>query len=411
VTRPWRAQLRSVPGNAAATLLARMFTTLAQVAVFAVIAREYGAKALDSYAVALSIATFAALVLDFGMSVWATREVARNRRISPQLRARVPLVCVVLLATIACAVAGLVPAYEAALVGVVAVAMAASLLARGVFWGRRLHDRETGFAALESWGVVILLLAARFGALPPSNPLLWTAIAYTVGAIGRWMSMPRDARPTGQSDPTMPWMRELAPFGIQNMVTTASAQLDVILLSILVIHPRPGTVAAYALALRVYYASPMPLEALGAALLPRFVEDAHAYRRAAIIGTLIGTVLAVCGALAFALAAPLLGYGDEIVDLMRTVLLILSLAFLARCSAYVLSAYVVARGAQLTRLAASAAALGTMVALDVTLIPVIGAYGAAWAMVAADWVLLVGYVLGTRRTATRAPANLATHGY
>ena len=126
---------------------------------------------------------------------------------------------------------------------------------------------------------------------------------------------------------------------------------------------------------------------------------------------MIGTVLAVCGALAFALAAPLLGYGDEIVDLMRTVLLILSLAFLARCSAYVLSAYVVARGAQLTRLAASVAALGTMVTLDVTLIPVIGAYGAAWAMVAADWVLLVGYLLGTRRTAMRARANLATHGY
>lgn len=409
--RPWRGQLRSLPGNAAATLLARMFTTVAQVVVFAVIAREYGAKELDTYAVAISIATFAGLLLDFGMNVWATREVARNRRISLQLRARVPLVCLVVLATVGCGLAGLVRADEAALIGVLAVAMAASLLARGVFWGRRLHDRETGFAALESWGVVALLLAVRVGVLPPANPLVWTAIAYTVGAIGRWVSMPRDARPARHSDDTLPWMRELAPFGMQSMVTTASAQLDVILLSLLVVNPRAGTVAAYALALRVYYASPMPLEALGAALLPRFVEDAPTYRRAAIVGTLIGTVLAVCGALAFALAAPLLGYGDEIVSLMRTVLLILSLAFLARCSAYVLSAYVVAQGAQLTRLAASVAALVTMVTLDVTLIPVIGAYGAAWAMVAADWVLLVGYLLGTRRTAMRARANLATHGY
>jgi Na+-driven multidrug efflux pump len=154
----------------------------------------------------------------------------------------------------------------------------------------------------------------------------------------------------------------------------------------------------------------MPLEALGAALLPRFVENAPAYRRAAIIGTLGGTSLAVCGAVTFALVAPALGYGATIVHLMRTVLVILSVAFLARCSAYVLSAYVIAQGAQLTRLAASVAALGTMVALDLTLIPLIGAYGAAWAMVAADWVLLVGYVLGTRATATRARARLAPHG-
>ncbi len=399
-----------MPGNAAATLVARAFTTMAQVAVFAVIAREYGAKALDEYAVAFSFATFAGLVLDFGMSVWATREVARGKQISSQLRARFPLGCVILLATVACAMGGVVTAGEAAVVGVLAIAMAASLLARGVFWGRRLHDRETAFAALESWGVVILLLAAHFGALPRTDALVWTAIAYTGGAVGRWITMPAEARPTGRGARTGAWIRELTPFGVQNMVTTASAQLDVVLLSLLVSHPEPGTVAAYALALRVYYAAPMPLEALGAALLPRFVESALAYRRAAVIGTLAGTVLAVSGAVAFSLAAPALGYGDAIVHLMRSVLVILSLAFVARCSAYVLSAYVIAQGAQLTRLAASVAALATMVTLDVTLIPLIGAYGAAWAMVAADWVLLVGYLLGTRVTATRARASLAPHG-
>ncbi len=387
-----------------------MFTTLAQVAVFAVIAREQGAKALDSYAVGFSIATFAGLVLDFGMSVWATREVARGNRISAQLRARLPVGGAVLLATALCVEAGVVTPSEGAVVGVLAIAMAASLLARGIFWGRRMHDRETVFGALESWGVVALLVAAHLGGLTMTNALVWTAIAYTAGAIGRWASMPPEARPIVHNDRTRVWVRELAPFGIQNMVTTASAQLDVVLLALLISHPQAGTVAAYALALRVYYASPMPLEALGAALLPRFVVDASAYRRAATLGTLFGTVLAVSGAATFALAAPVLGYGNELVHVMRNVLAILSLAFLARCSAYVLSAYVIAQGAQLTRLAASVAALGTMVSLDVTLIPLIGAYGAAWAMVAADWVLLVGYLLGTRRTATRAHARLAPHG-
>jgi len=140
---------------------------------------------------------------------------------------------------------------------------------------------------------------------------------------------------------------------------------------------------------------------LGAALLPRFVDQPGRYRRLAVLGTAAGTALAIGAAALFALIAPALGYGSAIVGDMRGVLLILSASFLARCSAYVLSAYMTAQGAQVPRLVASIAALVTMVSLDVVLIPTAGIDGAAWAMVAADWVLAIGYLLGSRRTAVR----------
>ena len=84
--------------------------------------------------------------------------------------------------------------------------------------------------------------------------------------------------------------------------------------------------------------------------------------------------------------------------------------FVARCSAYVAGAYITAQGAQRTRLAASLGALITMVSLDLLLIPWEGAIGAAWAMVAADWVLLSGYLVGSHMTAVTAQHNFAAHG-
>jgi O-antigen/teichoic acid export membrane protein len=288
--------------------------------------------------------------------------------------------------------------------------MAASLLARGIFWGRLMHDRETVFAGLESWGLVGLLITAHLGLLPRLTPLLYTAFAYSAGAIGRWASMPADARPSFVWTRSIAWLREVAPFGMQGLVTTASAQLDVILLSVLVLHAAVGTVAAYALALRVYYASPMPLEALGSALLPRFVEDPGRYLRTAVLGTVGGTALAASGAALFSLIAPQLGYGAAIVHRMREVLLVLALAFLARCCAYVVAAYVLAQDGQRAGLVASLVALITMVALDLTLIPTEGAIGAAWAMVASDWVLLLGWLRVSRMIAVGARHNLATHG-
>jgi O-antigen/teichoic acid export membrane protein len=403
-------KLRSVHGNAAATLTARGMTTISQVVVFALVVREYGAHALDQYAVAFAVATFGGLVLDFGTSLWATREIARGHCIDAFLLARLPLSVLVTLSVAGGVVSGLLTVEQAVAILVIATAMAMSLLARGVFWGQRIHDRETVFAGLESWGLVILLVAAHFGLLPRLTPLLYTAIAYGAGAVGRWASMPAAIRPSLHASNPIAWVREMAPFGMQGLVTTASAQLDVILLSVLVIHPTAGTIAAYALALRVYYASPMPLEALGSALLPRFVEHPERYRRTAMVGTAGGTALAASGAVLFSLIAPHLGYGAIIVHRMREALMVLAFAFLARCSAYVAGAYVTAQGAQRTRLAASLGALVTMVALDLTLIPIKGAIGAAWAMVAADWVLLLGYLVGSRMTAIAAKQNFATHG-
>jgi Na+-driven multidrug efflux pump len=109
----------------------------------------------------------------------------------------------------------------------------------------------------------------------------------------------------------------------------------------------------------------------------------------------VGSIIAVGAALVFVAIVPVFGYGAAIVSQLRTIMEILSLAFLARCAAYVLGAFVTAQGGQRSRLWSSVGALSTMVGLDFLLIPSYGADGAAVAMVAADWVLFVGYLLGT----------------
>jgi O-antigen/teichoic acid export membrane protein len=389
-----------------ATLAARGLTTISQVVVFALVVRIYGAHALDRYAVAFAVASFGGLALDFGTSLWATREVARGRRADAFLRARMPLMAPIVLGIVAGVSLGFMTVGQAVAITAVAVATAASLFARGIFWGARMHHRETVFATLESWGLVVVLVLVHYGVLPHVNPLLYTALAYGAGALGRWMTMTDELRPVLGSLGTFAWAREMTAYGVQGLTITVSAQLDIILLSAILVHGAPGTIAAYALALRVYYASPMPLEALGAALLPRFVDQPGRYKRAAVLGTVGGTALAATGAVLFLLLVPRLGYGATIVHRMREVLLVLAAAFPARCAAYVAGAYVTAQGGQRTRLIASLGALVTMVVLDLTLIPVNGAIGAAWAMVASDWVLLLGYLVGSRQVAVRFATSL-----
>lgn len=403
-------RLRSVHGNAAATLVARGLTTISQIVVFALVLHEYGPRALDQYAVALAVATFAGLGLDFGTGLWATREVAQGKHADAFLRARLPLAILMAIIIFGGVPAGFLTLGQALAILVTAAGLAASLLARGIFWGRLMHDRETVFTTTESWGLVLLLVAVHVGVLPGFNPMLYTAFAYAAGALGRWLTMPKEMRPVARLVGTIAWVRKISPYGMQGLVITASAQLDVILLSALLVNGVPGTVAAYALALRVYYAAPMPLEALGSALLPRFVEEPGRYKRIALWGTLAGSAVAAVGITLFYIFASEFGYGTVIVHRMREVLLVLALAFLARCAAYVAGAYVTAQGGQRTRLIASLSSLVTMVVIDLTLIPTRGAIGAAWAMVASDWVLFLGYLIGSHQVATKARQKLVTNG-
>jgi len=399
-----------VSGNAASTFAARGLTTISQVVVFGLIVRAYGSRALDHYAVAFAIATFGGLVLDFGTSLWATRELAQGKSVHTFIRARLPLLVVFIVSMVGGGLAHVMSGSEVLAVIITSVAMAASLLAKGLFWGARKHDQEMIFAVAESWGLVGLLLLARVGGIPHLNPIVFTAIAYGAGAVGRWLRIRRVVELQETTASTLAWAQQMSSFGMQGIVTTASAQLDIILLSVLVVSSAPGTVAAYALALRVYYAAPLPLEALSSALLPRFVQESGNYRSVALRGTVAGTLLAACGVVVFAAIAPLLGYGVVIVHGLREALLILSCAFFARCAAYVVGAFVTARGRQRERLAASVGAFVTMVALDLLLIPLWGATGAAWAMVASDWVLLAGYIVATQRVRSSPLKTVATRG-
>jgi O-antigen/teichoic acid export membrane protein len=390
-------RVRSTAGNTAAMLVARAVTTLSQAAAFALVERAYGTGALDSYAVAFSAATFLGLSLDFGMGTWATREVALRRPTYACVSARVPMLA---LATLALAIgmrARVLDVEQAVGILAMGTALAASYLAKGLFVGARMHEREAIFAAGESAAMIVLLAGSFVGVLPHISPLFYTAAAYAAGALGRWLAMPEELRPSTGAGNVEWWIKAMSPYGLQSIVMMASTQLDVLLLAALWSAKVPGGVAAYALAMRVYYAAPMPLDALSSALLPRFVDRPGQYRRTAMVGTTAGSLVAVSGAGLFAWAAPLFGYSPSIVHQLRVVLLILACSFFARCWAYVLGALVTAQGKQRIRLVSALTSLTVMVTLDVILIPSHGLIGAAWAMVVADWVQIAGYTVGVWR--------------
>jgi O-antigen/teichoic acid export membrane protein len=391
------SRIRSVPGNTAAMLLARVLTTLAQAGAFALVEKGYGTHTLDRYAVAFAAATFVGLSLDFGTGTWATRELALRRPVCACLRARLPMLGLVAVGLALGVGAHDLDTAQALEIVAMGTVLAGSYLAKGLFMGRRMHEREAIFAALESCLMILLLTGSYLQILPHLSPLLYTTMAYAAGALGRWLTMPAALRPSRGAGGVGWWFRTMTPYGAQNMVMMASTQLDVVLLAALWLMPMPGGVAAYALAMRVYYAAPMPLDALSSALLPRFVERPGQHRLAAILGTVLGTLIAASTAALFAWIAPLFGYSEAIVHQLRVSLLILSFSFMARCLAYVLGALVTAQGRQRTRLFSATGSLTVMVTLDLILIPHHGLIGASWAMVAADWVQIAGYGVGVWR--------------
>jgi O-antigen/teichoic acid export membrane protein len=396
-----RDRIRSTSGNAVSTLVARGATTLAQAVAFSVVGKTYGAHALDHYALGFTIATFASLLLDFGTSTWITRELARTGHAPGFVVARIPLALGMLAGASIAVVTGTIGLVEMIAIAVMATALAVSLFGQGIFWGNLLHEREMAFSILETCLVLAFLVGNHFGVLPGHEPLLYTAAGYALGAIGRCFAFPKDRRPDFGALNVPEWWKTMHSFGMQSIVTVASTQLDTILLSIFLVNGKAGTVAAYALSMRVYYAAPMPLQAVAAALLPRFVREPGRHKRDAIRGTVMGSVLAASGVAVFVVIVPIFGYGPVVVEQLRTVMEVLTIAFFARCVAYVLGAFVTAQGGQRARLWSSVASLTTMVSLDLALIPGHGAVGAALAMVAADWVLLVGYTISAVKITTR----------
>jgi O-antigen/teichoic acid export membrane protein len=390
----YTSRIRSTLGNAGAALVGRGTATIAQALSFAIVGKAYGTPELDRYALGFSIAVFASIILDFGTGTWMTRQIALRQPGSFFVFARLPLLIVATLGGIAAWMAGVLTLPELLAVAVMSAALATSLLAQGVFWGHLMHERDTIFAVAESCLLLLLLIGDKYGLLPHGEPLLYAAAAYSLGAVGRCLILPRDISMRRANGNIVTWWKITHSYGLQNIVTVASTQLDTILLAALFVGGPAGTVAAYALAMRVYYAAPLPVQSMAAALLPRFVENPAKYRRVAILGTIIGTVVAAVGAAVFTLVIPFFGYAPSVVTGLRTVMEILALAFFARCAAYTLGAFITARGNQRTRLWSSVASLSTMVVLDLLLIPRHGATGAALAMVASDWVLLICYGCG-----------------
>jgi O-antigen/teichoic acid export membrane protein len=376
-------------------LVSRLSTVVGQVVALSIISRGYGSRAIDGYSFALALALFGALFIDFGTGLRGTREVAAGTRLAPSALARLPFAAVVVIAVALLSVAGRLTSTEAGAVAALAVAQAASALAKGIFWGSLRFGREAMFAIGEVALLAVLLAigASAAGALP--GPMACCALAYVTGAVARWAFVPAHLRPAGSAVRFRAWLSDTAAYGLQSLTVTASAQLDLVILALLVSSRETGVVGAYALGLRVYYAAPMPIESFAAALLPRFVTRESNRVRSSVAAGGVASIGAVSAMAAFVVAAPWLGFHHDVVGALRNVTLILALGMPFRCMAYICGAWLTARGYQRRRFVASATALATMLLLDFALIPTHAASGAAIAMVAADGVLFLGYGLAT----------------
>jgi O-antigen/teichoic acid export membrane protein len=385
--------------NTASTFVARVSSMAVQAIGFAIVANMDGSAALNSYAVSTTVAFLGALLLDFGTSTWITRRVALGELPGPFLTARLPLVligCAVALG--AWSIGGTDLELPLATL-VMAISIGISLTARGVFWGQFEYDWEAGCSIGESVLVVLLLFLSGTGVLPRLDPIVWPALGYGIGAVAR-VSIVRFTHDKAFWSRRLPgWWQQTYSYGMENLLVAAGTQLDVLILAVLATsaEQEAGAVAAYALAMRVYYGAPTLVQALAAALLPRFTQDDQEHLSQAWKGTVGGAVVGFGAAVAFAVGCPLLGYPDSVVTSLRQALAILSLSFAPRCAAYVLGAYLTARGEQRIRVRGSLMAALVMIAGDFALIPLMGANGAAIAMVAADWLLFGAYFYGSRQ--------------
>ena len=392
---PLRAGPQGLVASTFSALGARVATVASQIVVLGLIAGAYGPSALDEYVVLFTVAQFSAYAIDFGTGLWATREVAGGNAMPLFLTTRLPIVAVLLAALVVTTALTDLGVLEAVSTAAIALAVAWSVTVRGVLWGKLEYGREAAVAAAEALLLVALLVALPVAAGVRAEPIALAAVALGSGALARVRLLPRDVLAPDRA-PLVGWFRQVRSFGLHGFVATASAQFDILLLALLGPGLSPGEVGAYGIALRVYYAAPMPLESLGAASMPRFVAAGRErVLQVARLGA-AGTALAVAGAVAFGFASPLLGFDGEVVDALRPVLWVLLISLPLRCVSYLTGAWVTARGGQTQRFLAALAALVTMVALDLLLIPAHGAMGAAWALVASDAVLFVGFLIAAR---------------
>jgi O-antigen/teichoic acid export membrane protein len=338
----------------------------------------------------------AAVLVDFGSGVWVSREVAAKGQTRVPWSTNLLFGALTVVFGVGVVRLEILEGSDVVWSCCCATVMAGSMLGRGFLWGLKLHHVEAGAAALETGLLVLVVLALLAIGGGPSlvDPIEIAVVCYAIGlAIRLRVVLKCEALHSGKRVS----ISELAPYGLQALVTKAGTQLDVVLLALLAPSAAAGEVGGYALALRAYYSAAIPMEALASALLPRLVESVRPFLGLFRKAWLYGGLWTVATIAAFQWVATSLPISDEVATAASRALTILILAGGIRCGAHLMGALVTAQGKQRERLLASAASLIVMLVLQVTLIPTFGLVGAAWALVAGDIVLVAGYSLSTAR--------------
>jgi len=389
-TRP-RQRSDSLLSHATLQLAARITTAGGQLAAVWLVGAIGSDALLAPYVVAVSAAGLVATAIDGGSGLWVVRVLAEGRPVPKLVKPRMMVLVVCTVVLFACASAiGLgydsVPWVLAA-----GSLLGCSTLWRGVLWSRFAFSREYLAATIQT-GVLLLGLGVLALEAKPAvwHPLAAMAVANGIGygvrrrSAIRFVDIDQSALGFGQ------WLRAAYSYAGQSAVTSAQSQADVLLLGALW-SGGAGGVAAYGLAMRIYYALGMPFEALGASLLPRIAQQKRISVRTLLYS---GVPLALAGVLAMAVVSSyggLFGLSADGAAHLGNIGRILAIALPFRFACYVLGAVVTGSGRQSARFRAAALGLVAMIGLDVLLIPGHGPVGASLALLTGDVVLLSGY--------------------
>ncbi|HEY3383824.1 MAG TPA: polysaccharide biosynthesis C-terminal domain-containing protein [Vicinamibacterales bacterium] len=387
-------------------LAARIVSAISTLALLALVARRFDSATLGALSIGLTLGAIAISAVELGSGGFLVREGARDPEALPSrlgaviaIRAASVTATLLLLSLIA------VWAFpeSAAIVFVASASIALQQLAelaRAVAISQRRYATASVHSILENvvWLGAIGILV--FAGWPLEGALLvgmvWLVASAAIGAV----LVKRQH--IGVERPDASVMRallvELRPFAALDVLTTATARVDVLIVGLLA----PGGIAAaggYFAAARLVAAAEFLPEAIGRTLLPEMIS-----RRESATEHLERTVMMLVAiaipfpALAIAGGDAVMGelFGSEYARL-GWLLALLCLALPFRFPSSALGVCLTSLGAQGRRAIVIASALGVTIAIDFALIPAIGIAGAGIASIVSSALVLLVYWLEVKR--------------
>jgi len=396
VRRLLRKHSGSLFGHAALQLVAKLYTSAAQLAVFVLVALVGSDELVASYAVSMAAAGLVATLVDCGAALWVIRHVAVQRVMPRLLAPRAAAVFLGGLAVATAAAAGLFPWSVAPWVLVAGATWGASGLWRGVLWTHLRYGTETLVAVVQS---TVLLSAVAVSALVEASSIQGPMIATSAACfLGYFMRRRLGVRLVELDSHYMgigAYLRHVYSYAGLSLVVSAQMQADLLLLAALWPGQSAG-VAAYGLAMRFYYSISMPFDSLAMAILPRIARRLTIDWRRVVVTTVPLGLFAVVLMLVLFAHGELFGLTSLASKYFLSVGVVLCVALPFRFAGTLLGAVVTGSGNQPARLKAALLGLGTMLTLDVLLIPTRGPWGAAVALAISDIVLMLSYAWSIR---------------